>query len=106
MRSAAHGRAWIGGGCCVRQNHVVLAPVAGAKSAEVHEPDRASLHLESADDGGKTNSSPGRAWHKPLRPLRRECRVSGVPVVTTVCLLLLHTGCGCGGHPAFPCALY
>jgi hypothetical protein len=26
-------------------------------------------------------------------------------VVTTVCFLPLHTGCGCGGHPAFPCAL-
>jgi len=22
--------------------------------------------------------------------------------VTTVCLLPLHTGCGCSGHPAFP----
>jgi hypothetical protein len=27
---------------------------------------------------------------------------SGVPVVTTVCLLPMHTGCGCFGHPAFP----
>ena len=28
-----------------------------------------------AGDGGKTNSSPGRARHKPLKPLRREGRV-------------------------------
>jgi hypothetical protein len=28
-----------------------------------------------ADDGDKTNSSPGRARHKPLKPLRREGRV-------------------------------
>ena len=49
----------------VRQNRVVLTPVAGAKPAV------ASLDLtglgsrESADDGDKTNSSPGRARHKP-----------------------------------------
>jgi len=28
--------------------------------------------------------------------------ISGEPAVTTVCLLPLHTGCGCIGHPAFP----
>jgi hypothetical protein len=28
-----------------------------------------------ADDGGKTNSSPGRARHRPLKPSRREGRV-------------------------------
>ena len=33
----------------------------------------------------KRNSSPGRARRKPLKPSRRECRVSGEPVVTTVC---------------------
>jgi hypothetical protein len=60
-------------------------------------------NLQSADDGGKTNSSPGRARNKPLKPLRRECRCdAGEPVVTTVCLLPLHTGRGCIGHPAFP----
>jgi hypothetical protein len=48
-----------------RQNRVVLAPVAGVKSAEAHEPDRASLGLESVDDGDKTNSSPGRSRHTP-----------------------------------------
>src|SRR5437588_592750 len=35
--------------------------------------------------------------------MRGESRViSGVLVVTTVCLLPMHTGCGCSGHPAFP----
>jgi hypothetical protein len=28
--------------------------------------------------------------------------ISGVTVVTTVCFLPMHTGCGCIGHPAFP----
>jgi hypothetical protein len=61
--------------------------------------------LKSTDDGDKRNSSPGRARNKPLKPLRRECRVSGVPVVTTVCLLPSHAGRGRPAHPAFPCAL-
>jgi hypothetical protein len=37
--------------------------------------DRASIDRQSVSDGGKTNSSPGRARHKPLKPLRREGRV-------------------------------
>jgi hypothetical protein len=42
-------------------------------------------NLQSADDGDKTNSSPGRARNKPLKPLRGECREeSGEPVVTTL----------------------
>ena len=52
-------------GCCVRQNRVVLAPVAGVKlsggevnSTELDQPG-------SANDGDKTNSSPRRARHKP-----------------------------------------
>jgi hypothetical protein len=49
----------------VRQNRVVLTPVAGAKSAVTIQPDRVEQSLESADDGDKTNSSPGRARHKP-----------------------------------------
>ena len=51
----------------------------------------------------KRNSSPRRARRKPLKPLRGESRViSGATVVTTVCLLPMHTGYGCSGHPAFP----
>jgi hypothetical protein len=41
--------------------------------------------------------SPGRARYKLLKPLCREGRVNPAPpVATTVCLLPLHTGCGCG----------
>ena len=50
----------------VRQNRVVLAPVAGVKSAEILSgPTGSCKTVESADDGDKTNSSPGRARHKP-----------------------------------------
>ena len=62
-------------GSCGRQNRVVLAPVAGVKLMEIVGPDRASIDRQSVSDGGKTNSSPGRARHKPLKPLRREGRV-------------------------------
>src|SRR5882757_2487589 len=55
---------------CVRQNRVVLAPVAGAKAAEACRPDRARIGRQFANDGDKTNSSPGRARRKPLKPLR------------------------------------
>jgi hypothetical protein len=62
-------------GSCGRQKRVVLAPVAGVKLMEIVGPDRASIDRQSVSDGGKTNSSPGRARHKPLKPLRREGRV-------------------------------
>jgi hypothetical protein len=46
----------------------------------------------------KRNSSPGRARRKPLKPLRGESRViSGVPVVTTVCLLHCTRAAGATG---------
>src|ERR1700676_4208555 len=46
----------------VRQNRVVLTPVAGAKSAVANSnPTGLEEPLKSADDGDKTNSSPGRA---------------------------------------------
>jgi hypothetical protein len=51
------------------------------------EPNRVSINRSFVSDGDKTNSSPGRARRKPLKPLRRECRVFGEPVVTTVCYL-------------------
>ncbi len=51
--------------------------------------------------------SPGRARNKPLKPLRRECRVfRGTCGDYARVLYLFRTrGCGCIGHPAFPCAL-
>jgi hypothetical protein len=50
---------------CVRQKRVVLAPVAGVKPAEVCKAQPGTAGRQSAGDGGKTNSSPGRARHKP-----------------------------------------
>jgi hypothetical protein len=49
----------------VRQNRVVPTPVAGAKLsvADTIRPDR-KCH-QAGSDGDKTNSSPGRARHKP-----------------------------------------
>jgi hypothetical protein len=46
-------------GSRVRQNRVVLTPVAGAKSAEACRPNRAQASHQSADDGDKTNSLAG-----------------------------------------------
>ena len=43
----------------LRQNRVVLTPVAGAKSAEACRPNRAPASHQSADEGDKTNSAPG-----------------------------------------------
>ena len=88
--SRSKGFGW---GSCGRQSRVVLAPVAGVKLMEIREPDRASMNRQSVSDGGKTNSSPGRARYKPLKPLRRESRVfrrtCGHP-----CAFCAHD-CGC-----------
>src|ERR1700686_5431513 len=60
----------------------------------------------SADDGGKTARSPGRARNRLLKPLRAGMLgVSGKPVVTTarvLSTLFCTRGCGCIGRPAFP----
>jgi hypothetical protein len=55
----------LGGGSCVRQNRVVLAPVAGVKPAKVCKAQPGNASRQFAGDGGKRNSSPGRARHKP-----------------------------------------
>jgi hypothetical protein len=51
--------------CSVRQNRVVLTPVAGAKPVVANSDPTGSGSRKSAGDGDKTNSSPGRARHKP-----------------------------------------
>ena len=56
-------------------------------------------------DGGKQARSPGRARRKPLKPLRRECRV--MPVCTCgdyarVLFSFRTRGCGRIARPAFP----
>jgi hypothetical protein len=89
----------LGGGCCGRRSRVVLASVADVKLAEAasSQPGFDGPLIRSATVT-KKNSSPGRARRKPLKPLRGESRViSGVLVVTTVCLLPMHTGCGAPG---------
>ena len=54
-------------------------------------------------DGDKKARSPGRARRKPLKPLRRECRVfSGVTAVTNARVYYTTRGCGRSGRPAFP----
>jgi hypothetical protein len=63
------------GGGCGRQNRVVLAPVAGVKPAEARLAQPGAARRRFAGDGDKMNSSPGRARHKPLKPLRRERRL-------------------------------
>ena len=58
-------------------------------------------HHISADDGDKTNSSPGRARNKPLKPLRRNAACSGEPAVTTVCYLHRTRAMGATGTRRF-----
>ena len=67
------------------------------------QPDRARQDLQSADDGDKTNSSPGRARYKPLKPA--ACGNAGCFRWTRGDYRVhfsLHAGCGCIGRPAFP----
>jgi hypothetical protein len=91
--------------CCVRQNRVVLTPRRWRQVLRSCVGPTGLRQNISADDGGKTARSPGRARHKPLKPLRAGMPGdSGVLVVarvrstTTKCT----RGRGCNGHPAFP----
>jgi hypothetical protein len=60
----------------------------------------------SADDGGKRARSPGRARHKPLKPLRAGMPGdSGVPVASTPVLSTLHRGLRVQRAPGIPHAL-
>ena len=57
-----------------------------------------------AGDGDNKARSPGRAWNKPLKPLRREGRIDPVNPRWTYSYAFhfCMRGCGCIGHPAFP----
>jgi hypothetical protein len=58
-----------------------------------------------ACDGDKKARSPGRARHKPLKPLRRECRVNpaATAVTTLVCFFIFaREAAGAAKRPAFP----
>ena len=95
------------GGSRVRQSRVGLASVADVKSAEVMSgPTGSAAPLIRETTVTKRNSSPGRARRKPLKPFAcGNAGCSGDPVVTTVCLLPMHTGCGCHHAPGIPHAL-
>jgi hypothetical protein len=92
-------------GRCVRRSRVVLASVADVKPAEICEPNRVSMNHQSAGDGDKKEFVAGESTKETVKTIAQGMPgVFGGPVVTTVCFLL-HTGCGCTVHPAFPCAL-
>ena len=69
-------------------------------------PNRVSTSLQSAGDGGKTNSSPGRARHKPSNHCAGNVGCSPLPCML-VCALScpLHTGPRVQRAPGIPCAL-
>jgi hypothetical protein len=95
------------GARCVRQNRVVLTPVAGAKLpvANLIQPDR--LSHQAGSDGGKTNSSPGRARHKPSTHCAGNAGVLRLylyaRVRTSSCPL--HTRPRVQQAPGIPCSL-
>jgi hypothetical protein len=60
------------------------APTLASSSRKFVRPNRARTKPYSAGDGGKRARSPGRARHKPLKPLR-----AGMPGVPVYSLLLV-----------------
>jgi hypothetical protein len=90
--------------CSVRQNRVVLAPVAGVKLSVANsiQPDR--LRHQAGSDGGKRNSSPGRARHKPSTHCAGDAGVLRLYLYACVRNSLHHCtrDRGCSKHPAFP----
>src|SRR5215469_15197799 len=55
-----------------------------------------------AGDGGKKARFTGETTYKPLKPLRRECRLLRLNLWFCRVLFLLHADHGCSPHPAFP----
>jgi hypothetical protein len=87
---------------CGRRSRVVLTPRRWRSSLRSGVSALTGL-TRCAGDGDKKARSPGRARKKPLKPLRREGRVSRRTCGDYSCAFYLCTrGCGCGGHPAFP----
>jgi hypothetical protein len=64
----------------MRQARETYAPVADGEAVWSWRPDAgvkfSQGQLPRENDGGKRARSPGRARSKPLKPLRRECRVA------------------------------
>ena len=92
---------------CVRQKRVVLAPVAGVKLAEAVRIQPGSLGRQSGSDGGKRNSSPGRARHKPSNHCAGKAGCSPLDLYARVrtSLCTLHTRPRVQRTPGLPCAL-
>ena len=90
----------------VRQNRVVLAPVAGVKLPVAHsiQPDR--LSHRAGSDGGKRNSSPGRARHKPSNHCAGNAGVFRLYLYARVRISLHHAhgtaGAACTRHSLHP----
>jgi len=62
-----------------------------------------SLNRQSAGDGDKKEFVAGEITKETVKTIARgQPGDFGATVVTTLCLLPLHRGCGCSGHPAFP----
>ena len=90
--------------CCVRQKRVVLAPVAGVKLPEAVRIQPGSFGRQSGSDGGKRNSSPGRARHKPSNHCAGKAGCSPLDLYARVRTSLCHCtrDRGCSAHPVFP----
>src|SRR5258708_5822367 len=90
--------------CCGRRSRVVLAPVAGAKLAEASiGPTGCATPFNPRGDGDKKELVTGESAKETVKTIAQGRPVDPAPpVVTTVCFLPMHTGHGCGGHPAFP----
>jgi hypothetical protein len=90
--------------CCVWQKRVVLAPVAGVKLTEAVRIQPGSFGRQSGSDGGKRNSSPGRARHKPSNHCAGKAGCSPLDLYARVRTSLCHCtrDRGCSAHPVFP----
>src|SRR5439155_23169314 len=88
----------------VRQNRVVLASVADVKLpvARSIQPDRSAI--KPAATVTKTNSSPGRARHKPSNHCAGNAGVFPLNLYARVRILcnFCTRDRGCSVHPAFP----
>ena len=93
--------------CCGWRSRVVLTPRRWRQVLRRRvPPNRAILAANPRSDGGKRARSPGRARRKPLKPLRRESRMSDAPAAS--CAKVESTRVVTTGSPvqsSFPCAL-
>src|SRR5580704_9709446 len=89
---------------------MACAEMGGRRSRVVPTPRRwrqlATMLRHSRGDGDNKPGSPGRARSKPLKPLRRECRLrTGEPVVTNSCAFYFAHEAAGAPAPGIPCAL-